>query len=137
MGLEQGDRGSTRETTVHIAYAATEKKRRRDYRQLFYSALREALIGFRTFAVVFGPVDPQGRDTLPPSWALSEFFDAHNFPVDLFDLDHFHSSGAVGHFLPPEKRCLMCPSPAPMPPEQNVTPAPEVAEPKVPDGKVA
>lgn len=133
--LEQLQCGATADTTVHIAHAAAEKVRQRDYQKLFSAAIREAVISFRPFAVVFA--SSKGDGQLPSSWALSEFFDAHSFPVDLFDLDNFHAAGCVEHFLPPEKRSAMRPSLEPAVRQELVVSSlePEVSESKAPDPK--
>jgi len=103
--LEQGQRGATPLSTVHIAYAALEKKRKRDYQQVFRKAIREALLEYRPFVLVYGSTEganPQDGEPLPPTWQLPEFFDPFCLPPHLFDLQHFHSSEGVENFLPSE-----------------------------------
>lgn len=111
--LQAGARGCTPESSVHLSYAATEKRRRRDSKQIFRSAVREALLTGRPFTLVFGEAtgEPQaGEDEpdLPPEWSLNAFFDRLSLPPDLFDLENFHGSGDVDLFLPPEKRGWQC-----------------------------
>lgn len=104
--LEQGARGCTPQSTVYIAYAALEKKRKRDYQQVFRKAIREALLEYRPFVLVFGATEganPQDGEPLPATWRLPEFFDPFCLPTHLFDLQHFHSSQGVEAFLPSEK----------------------------------
>jgi len=104
--LEQGSLGSTPKTTVHLAFAAAEKRRCRDYQQIFRDAICEALLTYRPFAVVFGERGNPQEDDLPEQWGLTEFFDRLSLPLDLFDPRHFHGSGDAASFLPPEKRGL-------------------------------
>jgi len=111
--LEAGDRGCTASTSVHLAYAAAEKCRRRDYASLFRNAIREALLTCRTFCLVFGD-DPGGEDVksldeAPNAWSLSEFFDDTSLPPDIFDLRHFNGSGGPNRFLPEDRRGWRCP----------------------------
>lgn len=113
--LEQGERGCTPDTAVYISFAAVEKRRRRDYPQLFRNAIRQALLEYRPFALVFGAGtsgNPQDGDPLPATWKLTEFFDRFCLPNDLFDLQHFHGSGDVEFFLPAEKGEASMASPA-------------------------
>lgn len=105
--LEQGPRGSTPQSTVYIAYAAQEKKRKRDFQQVFRKAIREALLEYRPFVLVFNATDnanPQDGEPLPSTWRLPEFFDPFCLPPHLFDLQHFHSSEGVQAFLPPDEK---------------------------------
>mmetsp|Transcript_10257 Transcript_10257/g.23111 ORF Transcript_10257/g.23111 Transcript_10257/m.23111 type:complete len:395 (-) Transcript_10257:8-1192(-) len=112
--LQQGDCGLSGSTTVHLAFAAAEKRRRHDVHEIFRSAIREALLTYRPFALVFGDGsdggNPQVEESLPPSHSLNEFFDAMSLPQDLFDLRHFQGSGGPDNFLPPDKRGFKCPS---------------------------
>merc|ERR1712224_839256 len=104
--LEQGPRGCSPQSTVYIAYAALEKKRKRDYQQVFRNAVREALLEYNPFVLVFSATDganPQDGESLPSTWRLPEFFDPYCLPPHLFDLQHFHSSGGVEAFLPEKK----------------------------------
>jgi len=104
--VEQGQRGCTAESTVYISYAALEKQRQRDYQQVFRKAIREALLEYRPFVLVFGATDnanPQDGEPLPPTWRLPEFFDPFCLPPHLFDLQHFHSSEGAEAFLPSDK----------------------------------
>lgn len=103
--LEEGARGCSPESTVFIAFAALEKKRKRDYQQVFRKAIREALLEYRLFVLVFGMNDAANSedDSLPATWRLPEFFDPFCLPPHLFDLQHFHSSGGVDVFLPSER----------------------------------
>merc|ERR1711948_132857 len=41
---------------------------------------------------------------LPAAFSLDEFFEPTSLPLDLFDLQHLHNSGASEKFLPAEKR---------------------------------
>jgi hypothetical protein len=105
--LEQGQRGCTPQSTVYIAYAALEKKRKRDFQQVFRKAIREALLEYRPFVLVFNGSDcanPQDGEPLPAAWRLPEFFDPFCLPTHLFDLQHFHSSGGEENFLPSEDK---------------------------------
>ncbi|CAK0800806.1 unnamed protein product [Prorocentrum cordatum] len=95
--------------TVHLGYAATEKRRHRDSQQIFRGAVCEALLTGRPFTLVFG--DPSGQPAagedepeVPSEWSLDAFFDRLSLPPDVFDLQHFHNSGDADLFLPPEKR---------------------------------
>merc|ERR1712113_113547 len=94
-----------------MGHVATEKRRKRDYPELFRHAIREALLTYRPFCLVFGDdVDgggiPQDGNPLPVAFGLDEFFEPTSLPLDLFDLQHLHNSGASEKFLPPEKRGL-------------------------------
>merc|ERR1712070_949914 len=103
----EGSRGCTPQSTVYIAYAALEKKRKRDDQQVFRKAIREALLEYCPFVLVFGATDganPQDGEPLPATWRLPEFFDSFCLPTHLFDLQHFHSSGGVEAFLPEEEK---------------------------------
>lgn len=105
--LQDGARGCTPRSTVYIAFAALEKKRKRDYQQVFRKAIREALVEYRPFVLVFGATDlanPQESEPLPQPWQLTEFYDPFCLPPHLFDLQHFHSSNGVEAFLPPEEK---------------------------------
>jgi len=105
--LQEGPRGCTPRSTVYIEFAALEKKRKRDYQQVFRNAIREALVEYHPFVLVFGAADeanPQDGEPLPPAWRLTEFFDPFCLPPHLFDLQHFHSSDGVEAFLPPEEK---------------------------------
>jgi len=105
--LQQGSRGCTPRSSVYIAFAAQEKRRKRDYQQVFRKAIREALVEYRPFVLVFGEPDlanPQDGEPLSPDWRLTEFFDPFCLPPHLFDLQHFHSSDGVEAFLPPEEK---------------------------------
>lgn len=122
--LEMGDRGCTPATTVHIAFAAAEKRRRRDVNQIFRSAIREALLSYRPFTLVFAdehggepgnPKDPTAAvgsvddgEEAPSTWSLNEFFDRVSLPLDLFDLRHFDGSGGSEPFLPSERQGWRC-----------------------------
>merc|ERR1711865_1100621 len=104
--LEEGPRGCTPQSTVYIAYAAQEKKRKRDYQQVFRRAIREALVEYCPFVLVFGAGDaanPQEDEPLPMTWRLPMFFNPHCLPPRLFDLQSFHSSEGVEAFLPSKK----------------------------------
>lgn len=108
--LEQGEYGCSPSTTVHLLHAAAEKRRRRDYAQIFRGAIREALESYRPFCLVFGS-DPGETGNpqdgaLPAAFSLNEFLDPTSLPPDLFDLQRLHSSGAAEAFLSPEKRGL-------------------------------
>merc|ERR1712113_1165798 len=92
-----------------MGHVATEKRRKRDYPELFRHAIREALLTYRPFCLVFGDdVDgggiPQDGNPLPVAFGLDEFFEPTSLPLDLFDLQHLHNSGASEKFLPTEKR---------------------------------
>lgn len=105
--LEEGARGCTPQSTVYISYAALEKKRKRDYQQVFRKAIHEALLEYCPFVLVFGETDganPQDGEPLPAAWRLPEFFDSFCLPPHLFDLQHFHSSGGVEAFLSDEEK---------------------------------
>lgn len=108
--LEAMQHGCIPDTTVHVAYVAAEKRRQRDYAQIFQSAICQALLTYRPFALVFGESDdnPQDVGLLPSTWKLTEFFERFSFPSDLFDLDYFHGSGDVEQFLPLDKRGAVC-----------------------------
>eukprot|EP00927_Polykrikos_kofoidii_P060625 TRINITY_DN55566_c0_g1_i1.p1 TRINITY_DN55566_c0_g1~~TRINITY_DN55566_c0_g1_i1.p1 ORF type:complete len:537 (-),score=71.02 TRINITY_DN55566_c0_g1_i1:34-1644(-) len=100
--LEAGDHGCTPETAVHMGFAAEEKQQKREHQNIFRKAIREALLTFRTFALVFG----DRRDTScppPASHSVAGFLDPLSLPPDIFDLRHFHASGCVEAFLPHEK----------------------------------
>jgi len=106
---------ATPATTVHLAFAAVEKQRKRDVQAIFRSAIREALLTYKYFTLVFGDSfrfsddsgpgwgNTEGIDGLPKTWGLSEFLDPYALPLDLFDLHHFLTSGAVNSFLPQDK----------------------------------
>jgi len=105
--LEQGDRGCTPDSAVYISFAAAEKRRKRNYQQVFRNAIQKALVEYRPFALVFGASstgNPQDGGPLPDAWKLTEFFDRFCLPPDLFDLQHFHGSGDVDFFLPDEAK---------------------------------
>eukprot|EP00419_Tripos_fusus_P018502 CAMPEP_0172743006 /NCGR_PEP_ID=MMETSP1074-20121228/131051_1 /TAXON_ID=2916 /ORGANISM="Ceratium fusus, Strain PA161109" /LENGTH=426 /DNA_ID=CAMNT_0013573653 /DNA_START=89 /DNA_END=1366 /DNA_ORIENTATION=+ len=125
--LEAGDHGCIPLTSVHLAYAASEKRRRRDYAALFRKAIQEALLTCRTFCLVFGD-DPGGEDVknpdeAPNSWSVSEFFDDTSLPLDTFDLRHFHGFGGQNRFLPDDKRGWHCPIAEPGTPAHAPSPA--------------
>merc|ERR1719183_296470 len=105
--LEEGPQGCKPQSTVYIAYAALEKKRKRDYQQVFRKAIREALLEYCPFVLVFGGTDsanPQDGEPLPSTWRLPEFYDTFCLPPHLFDLQHFHSSGGVEAFIPDDEK---------------------------------
>lgn len=105
--VEEGPRGCTPKTTVYIPFAALEKQRRRDYTQIFRKAIKEALMEYRPFVLVFGAAgvaNPQDGEPLPSAWRLPEFFDPFCLPPHLFDLQHFHSSDGVKAFLPEDEK---------------------------------
>jgi len=113
--LEQGSqRGALPETTVHLLQAAAEKRRRRDHAQLFRDAIREALLSYRPFCLVFpdseGEHLPGDGDPLPEALCLDEFLDPTALPLDLFDLRHLHTSLGIERFLPLEKRSANVPA---------------------------
>jgi len=125
--LEAGDRGCTASTSVHLAYAAAEKRRRRDYAALFRNAIREAVLTCRTFCLVFGD-DPGGEhvkspEEAPHAWSLAEFFDDTSLPLDSFDLRHFNGSGGSNRFLPEDRRGWHCPTAEPRTPAVASEPA--------------
>lgn len=98
--------GCTPETTVHVSYVAAERRRNRDHSDIFREALCKALMTCRPFALVFGDggANPQDGESPPPSWQLPTHLGESSLPPDLFDLMHFHASGAAERFLPAEKR---------------------------------
>jgi len=107
--MEAGEYGCSPSTTVHLTHAAAEKRRKRDYPQLFRHAIREALLTYRPFCLVFGSDgeeggNPQDGVQLPAAFSLAEFFEPTSLPLDVFDLQHLHNSGKAEQFLPPEKR---------------------------------
>lgn len=103
--LEGGDYGCQAETTVHLAYAAAEMARKRDCPLIFREAIRQALLTYRLFALVFGAEVASDLDERPPAaWSLAKFFHPFSLPPDLFDLQHFHGSGFAERFLPTERR---------------------------------
>jgi hypothetical protein len=113
--LEDGDRGLNAKTTLHVSYAAQSKRRQHDYQQLFTNAIQEALLSYRPFALVFGDTDgnPQAGsegDAVPATWKLSEFFNRHSFPPELFDLKLFHGRGRAHSFLPRDKLDTLLPT---------------------------
>lgn len=111
--LQTGDLGCTDNTTVHMAFAAAEMRRKRDVQQIFRNAICEALSTYRPFVLAFGEEseggNPQDDEAPAPAcWRLSEFFDDVSLPLDLFDLRHFQGSGGFERFLPREKRGWRC-----------------------------
>jgi len=145
--LEGGDFGLTAKTTLHVSYAAISKRRQHDYQQLFRDAIQEALLTYRPFALVFGDTEgnPQAGggfagtegDVCPATWKLSDFFNRHAFPPELFDLKLFHGRGRANSFLPPSKLHTLLPQ-APVHPDAQVPdaehettedPAPQADEP--------
>jgi hypothetical protein len=105
--LEALEQGCTPATTAHLAYVAAEKRRKRDYARIFREAITESLLSYRYFAIVFGDAldDSPGSsaEAMPASWSLPEFLDSSSLPLNLFDLRHFHGSGAGDAFLPHDK----------------------------------
>lgn len=107
---EAGKHGCSPTTTVHLLYAAAEKRRKRDHAQIFRDAIREALLTYRPFCLVF-PDDGDGEEnpqddsgSLPAALGLDEFLEPCSLPADLFDLQHFHTLLGFERFLPPEKQ---------------------------------
>lgn len=131
--LEEGDHGCAPQTTVHLAFAAAERQRGRDYQQHFRAAIREALLTYRIFTLVFGDADEPGSAKPPDAWSLQRFFGQQSLPLDLFDLRHFHCSGGAEPFLPPEKRgnrsMYATPSSAAAPPPPGAVSPVEQSEP--------
>lgn len=112
--LEDGERGLNTKTTLHVAYAAISKRRQHDYQQLFLDKIQEALLTYRPFALVFGDTEgnPQAGaegEVVPATWKLSEFFNRHSFPPELFDLKLFHGRGRANAFLPRDKLNTLLP----------------------------
>lgn len=105
--LEALEQGCTPATTAHLAYVAAEKRKKRDYTRILREAITEALTSYRYFALVFGDAvdDSLGvsLESMPAAWGLPEFLDSSSLPLNLFDLRHFHGSGAVDSFLPHDK----------------------------------
>jgi hypothetical protein len=105
--LEALEQGCTPATTAHLAYVAAEKRRKRDYTRLFREAITESLVSYRYCALVFGDAvdDSLGAslESMPAAWSLPEFLEVSSLPLNLFDLRHFHGSGAVDAFLPHDK----------------------------------
>lgn len=129
--LEDGERGLTAKTTLHVSYAAQSKRRQHDYQQLFTDAIQEALLTYRPFALVFGDTEgnPQTGaegDAVPATWKLSEFFNRHSFPPELFDLKLFHGRGRAHAFLPRDKLDTLLPM-APIHPDAQVPDAEQEA----------
>lgn len=110
--LEEGEHGCSAATTVHLAHAADQQRRKRDFAPRFRSAIREALLTSRAFGLVFGddahPGNPQEDEVepAPATWSLGHFFDRLALPLDIFDLRNFHGSGMADLFLPSEKKGL-------------------------------
>eukprot|EP00929_Paragymnodinium_shiwhaense_P052789 TRINITY_DN26438_c0_g1_i1.p1 TRINITY_DN26438_c0_g1~~TRINITY_DN26438_c0_g1_i1.p1 ORF type:complete len:443 (+),score=86.81 TRINITY_DN26438_c0_g1_i1:100-1428(+) len=100
--LEAGQQGCREETTVHLAYAAAEKRRNRDFLKIFRDAIGKALLTYRPFTLVFGD-DKDESGQMPKAWGLKEFLEPSSLPLDLFDLRNFHGTGGVDAFLPPDK----------------------------------
>jgi len=129
--LEAGQRGALPATTVHLLQAAAEKRRQRDHAQLFRDAIREALLSYRPFCLVFpdseGDHLPGDGDPLPQALGLDEFLDPPALPPDLFDLRHLHTSLAVERFLPMEKRSANAPA-VELPPQGAGMPKPVAPE---------
>lgn len=98
--------GCTAETTVHVSYVAAERRRSRDHSDVFRQALCQALLTCRPFALVFGDggANPQDGEGPPASWQLPTHLGESSLPADLFDLMHFHASGAADRFLPADKK---------------------------------
>mmetsp|Transcript_67875 Transcript_67875/g.196432 ORF Transcript_67875/g.196432 Transcript_67875/m.196432 type:complete len:400 (-) Transcript_67875:53-1252(-) len=103
--LELGDNGCNPSTTVHMERAVIEKRRKRDHASLFIDAIRESLLTYKPFCLVFGEEEEEGK--LPMTHSLDNFFDPLSLPSDLFDLPHLHAHGALRRFLHPEKRDLL------------------------------
>ncbi|CAE8589481.1 unnamed protein product, partial [Polarella glacialis] len=90
--LEADKLGCTAATTVHLAFAAAEKHRKRDYAPHFRTAIREALLTSRTLALVFGdeggPGNPQDEEDVkaaPEEWSLAHFFHRLTLPQGRLD----------------------------------------------------
>lgn len=106
--LSRGQHGCSPETTVHLAYASAERRRCRDFNQAFRSAITEALLSYRWFALVFGDgaaIENNDNATEeaerpPPSWALPGLLHESSLPADLFDPLYFRASGCASSFLP-------------------------------------
>mmetsp|Transcript_42948 Transcript_42948/g.93514 ORF Transcript_42948/g.93514 Transcript_42948/m.93514 type:complete len:550 (-) Transcript_42948:5-1654(-) len=98
---------TTDSTTMHVAFAAAEKNRHRDYGRIFRSALQESLLSHRVAAIAFGDVDP-----MPEAWSLGEFFGRGTLPLDIFDLRHFNGSGAASELVGSEEAPRVAAPPA-------------------------
>lgn len=127
--------GAADETTIHLSYAALAKRRQHDYQKMLYDKIQASLLSMQPFTVVFGKPsaagtgNPQqssssGFGDMPNDWKMTNFFDDHSFPLELFDPRIFHGRYKADYFLPLEKRCpwLRPPPPvaeSPAPLEEN------------------